>query len=503
MYRGTAAGLSIILAAESGTGLLPGEWLLLIMKEMGMDRVSVLFLDALKASLESRIVDWDALKEAEAVVLMQLGSAHNVLPMLYESVYNCPAFRKLPKPILDRYRRNTLQQISLQTMKTVAFSQMYQQLRAEGIELCVVKGLICRSLYPDPDSRISSDEDVYVAPEHLQGAHEALIRYGMELDSAVENLSDTFELQYKMPGNPLFVEMHRHLFEPKEQAVQDMNRFFDGVHGRGARARGGSKEQRGVDGEHGLGAVVSGSSKVRRGVEMDEGYVPGVHAGECGLIEVEIDGVQYLTMNHTDNLLYLICHSFKHFLYSGFGLRQVCDINMYAMAYGAKIDWEYVLNCLRDLRADMFAASLFRIGEKYLTFDPAKACYPQCWKEIQVDEGLMLADLLDAGVYGQSLQRRRSSNITLDARAADRRGKKVRRSRIRSVLKSVFVPADQLKLRYKYLKKFPWLLPVAWVQRVLRYRKENVGKKGSGEVAESIRIGNERVELMREYGIIK
>ena len=117
----------------------------------------------------------------------------------------------------------------------------------------------------------------------------------------------------------------------------------------------------------------------------------------------------------------------------------------------------------------------------------------------------MLADLLDAGVYGQSLQRRRSSNITLDARAADRRGKKVRRSRVRSVLKSVFVPADQLKLRYKYLKKFPWLLPVAWVQRVcvLRYRKENAGKKGSGEAAESIRIGNERVELMREYGIIK
>ena len=46
------------------------------------------------------------------------------------------------------------------------------------------------------------------------------------------------------------------------------------------------------------------------------------------------------------------------------------------------------------------------------------------------------------------------------------------------------------------------MLPVAWTSRLLKYHKETSRTSGN-DAAESIRIGNERIELMKQYGIIK
>ena len=205
------------------------------------------------------------------------------------------------------------------------------------------------------------------------------------------------------------------------------------------------------------------------------------------------------TMGYTDHLFYLICHSFKHFLHSGFGIRQVCDIILFANEYGDAIDWEKVLRQCREIHADLFAAALFAIGEKYLTFDPEKAHYPKVWQGICVDETDMLMDLLDSGIYGNAnMSRKHSSNMTLDAVAADKNGKKAGNT----VLKSLFPSAKKLEGRYPYLKKHPILLPIAWTDRILKYRKETVAG-GDNAAADSVKIGNQRIELMKKYGIIK
>lgn len=139
------------------------------------------------------------------------------------------------------------------------------------------------------------------------------------------------------------------------------------------------------------------------------------------------------------------------------------------------------------------------IGEKYLTFDPGKAHYPKAWRKISVDETDMLMDLLDSGIYGNAnMSRKHSSNMTLDAVAADKNGKKAGNT----VLKSLFPSAKKLEGRYPYLKKHPILLPIAWTDRILKYRKETVAG-GDNAAADSVKIGNQRIELMKEYGIIK
>ena len=70
-----------------------------------------------------------------------------------------------------------------------------------------------------------------------------------------------------------------------------------------------------------------------------------------------------------------------------------------------------------------------------------------------------------------------------------------------SVLSTVFPKREYLDRRYPYLKKRPYLLPVAWVQRIAHYASEkqsNPDNSASG----SIKLGKERIELMKRYGIM-
>ena len=118
---------------------------------------------------------------------------------------------------------------------------------------------------------------------------------------------------------------------------------------------------------------------------------------------------------------------------------------------------------------------------------------------IEVDEEAMLTDLLSGGLYGASdMSRKHSSNITLDAVVAGKKGKKKRNS----IMLSLFPSKEKLENRYQYLKARPYLLPFAWAERIVKYSKETRTVKNN-KATDSLKIGSERVELLRKYKIIK
>ena len=117
---------------------------------------------------------------------------------------------------------------------------------------------------------------------------------------------------------------------------------------------------------------------------------------------------------------------------------------------------------------------------------------------LAVDENDMLEDILGSGVFGDStMSRKHSSTITLNAAASGKEGKAAR-SR---VWKSVFPDASSLTSRYPYLRKKPYLLPIAWIDRLAKYQKER-RSRNNDDFVESLRIGKERVELLHEYKIL-
>ena len=414
-----------------------------------MDVKKKLFLSALKATLKNEKVSWsEELESQDWAELFRTATMHKVLPLIYEAVYDCPAARTADPQIFMRAKQLTIHSVMLQTMKTNEFLNLFRHLRQSGVHALVVKGIVCRNLYPNPDYRMSGDEDILIPEDQFELCHQTMLDYGMQLADQAQDIYTEHEVPYGKPGSPLYIELHKCLFPPESDAYGDLNRFFKNVQDRA--------------------------------------------------VKLSIDGEEVVTMGHTDHLFYLICHAFKHFLHSGFGIRQVCDIVLFANHYGKEIDWIRILRQCREIHADLFTAALFRIGQKYLTFDPALSGYPKEWQEIWVDEQLMLEDLLDAGIYGDgTMSRKHSSSITLNAVSAQKQGKKAEHS----VIKTLFPPAKSMERRYPYLKKYPMLLPVAWVSRILKYRKE-ISKSQNNDAAQAVAIGNRRVELLKQYKIL-
>ena len=419
-----------------------------IKNKIGKINISTRFLEALGASLRRESVSWPKVSSAEWKTLFQLAEQQQVLPLIFEAVYNCLATQQ-NREIMEFYRKKVFEQTAMQAVKTNEFLGLYQKLCREGIRPLVVKGIICRQYYLLPNHRISLDEDLLILREDFEKTHQVMLGGGMQPKELEEDIFEAYEVPYVKEGSYLYVEVHKQLFPDEADAYSEYNRFFEKAHDRASK-------------------------------------------------EV-IKGVEVYTMCYTDHLLYLICHAFKHFLHSGIGVRQVCDIVLFANAHGNEIDWDYILSCCKEMQAEKIVAAMFQMGRKYFGFDVEKACYPKEFREIEVDENTLLKDMLEGGILGNlGANRVHSSSITLNAVTADKKGEKAKGS----VLKTVFPPSSKLAGRYKYLEKHPYLLPMAWISRILKYRKE-VQETQDSNPSESIEIGNRRVEMLKEYEVIE
>lgn len=405
-----------------------------------MNQTNFLFLRVLRAALKGEKADLEGLAPEQWREILSMAEVHKVLPMILDALHDCPGLQSLEEAPLAAFRRQARHHVMMQTLRTGEFLSLNRSLRAAGVRPLVVKGLICRQLYPKPDLRPSSDEDVLVSGDQFALCCQVMGDAGM---TAGTEAPDDSEVPFRKAGSPLYIELHRHLFQPKSEVYGDLNRFFADVFDRA--------------------------------------------------VELEVAGERVLTMAPTDHLLYLICHALKHFLHSGFGIRQVCDIVLFAQRCNSEICWEQVKQNCESIRAERFAAAIFRIGENYLDITA-----PDVFRAVEAPEMPMLTDLLEGGLYGDaSINRKHSSNITLEAVAAQKQGKRARSA----VGASVFPSAGNLAGKYPYLKKHSWLLPVAWGQRLWKYARET-RKNGDGSAAEALKIGAERVELLRHYGII-
>ena len=372
-------------------------------------------------------VDWPA--------VFALAGQQKLLPILFEAVRKTPAAAE-NAALFAAVKQQVIAQVLHQTVRASEFAALYQTLRAAGLHPVVVKGQLCSRLYPLKDHRISADDDLYIPDAGFMACHEQLLANGLATDTPADELPTADEVSYTKNGSPLYIELHRHLFDSAEDAHDELNHFF------------------------------------------------------ADLNPVEIDG--FLAMPPHEHLLYLILHAYKHFVRSGIGLRQFCDIVLWAREYHAKIDWQRLYDQCASVHAVTFAAAAFRIARDYLSIDFDLSAP---WDD-SIDVEPLLHDTLCGGVYGSNdYTRLHSSTVTLNAVKASRTGEKS------NVLSTVFPKREYLERRYPYLKKRPYMLPVAWVQRIAHYASEKQSGADSS-ASGSIKLAKERIELMKRYGIM-
>lgn len=363
-------------------------------------------------------VDWPA--------IFTLANQQKLLPILFEAVRKTPAAAE-NAALFAAVKQQVIAQVLHQTMRASEFADLYHKLRAAGLHPVVVKGQLCSRLYPLKDHRISADDDLLIPDGEFLACHEQLLANGLTTDTPADELASADEVPYTKGGSPLYIELHRHLFDSAEDAHDELNHFFTDIN------------------------------------------------------PVEMDG--FLAMPPHEHLLYLLLHAYKHFVRSGIGLRQFCDIGLWARAYHGEIDWQRLHEQCESVHAATFAAAAFRIARDYLGID---FDLPAPW-DGSIDCG---------GVYGSNdLTRLHSSTVMLNAVKASRTGEKS------GVLRTVFPKREYLEHRYPYLKKRPYLLPVAWAQRLAHYASEKQSGADSS-ASGSIKLAKERIELMKRYGVM-
>lgn len=374
--------------------------------------------------------DWDK--------LLGLADEHEILPLVFDALCRSQSLRTLAPEQIKTWREKAVASAMRQVVQTNEFLTLMLHAQAKGLDPIVLKGITVRSLYPKPMLRPSVDEDLLVSREDAEKYHRFFLSEGLEPDEPEADIHTADELSYHKPQSPTYIEMHMSLFPQDSDAYGDCNSLFENIS------------------EHS--------------------------------VRVQIEDVSLRTLAPTDHLLYLICHAYKHFLHSGVGIRQVCDVGVFAERYWDEIDWARIVRDCTSIRIERFAAALFRIAHRNLGF-----AMPEAFSAYAVDEGPLLADMLSGGVYGiVDEDRLHSGSITLDAVAAQKQGR-----RRRSLAASLFPSASSLAGRYPYLRARPWLLPLAWIQRAAGYLKNR-----RTSAAASVEIGEKRVRLLKQYGII-
>lgn len=374
-------------------------------------------------------------EKADWPAIFTLANQQKLLPVLFETVRKMPAAEE-NTAVFAVTKQQVIGQVLNQTVRSAEFADLYRKLRKAGLRPIVVKGQLCSRLYPLRDHRISADDDLYIPDAEFMACHEQLLANGLTTDTPADELPTADEVSYTKNGSPLYIELHRHLFDSSEDAHDELNHFFTDIN------------------------------------------------------PVEMDGL--LAMPPHEHLLYLILHAYKHFVRSGIGLRQFCDIGLWAREYHDEIDWQCLHDQCASVHAATFAAAAFCVARAYLgiEFD-----LPAPWNA-SVDVEPLLHDTLCGGVYGSNdYTRLHSSTVTLNAVKASRTGEKS------SVLSTVFPKREYLERRYPYLKKRPYMLPVAWVQRIAHYASEKQSGAGSS-ASGSIKLAKERIELMKQYDIM-
>ena len=414
-------------------------------------------LEAFSAALRGKAPDWQEMPERKTwTELYRAAEEHKIFPLVMESVSRGSFFASRDETRHDYayYLKRAETEILAQAASSAAFLLLYEYLLEKGLKPLVIKGIICRSLYPEPEHRASCDEDLLIDPSEVHVYHQALTEYGLEVADPEKDIEKADEITYTSREKQLYIELHKTPFPSGSSLFGGWNRY--------------------------------------------------ITRPDREPFSVKVYGSLFYTLNPASHLLYLILHAFKHFLYGGFGIRMIADIFLFSKEYKDRIAWERVEHALSGVHAQDFTKAVYKIAYRYLWPDLPEGSFFPGWGFAGVDEMPLLSDIMESGVYGSSsYSRRHSSNMTL---YAVQKPKAARKLTTGALLHAVFLPRKSLEKKYPYLKKNPFLLPAAWTQRVFRYisktlKKQRKNKNAEG-VTESLQLGKERIRLLQYYNII-
>jgi hypothetical protein len=198
---------------------------------------------------------------------------------------------------------------------------------------------------------------------------------------------------------------------------------------------------------------------------------------------IKVNG-EYL-LEHTYFLAHVIIHTGKHYIERGAGIRNLCDIALYIDKYKGEINFDLLEELCKEQNYEKIYNYILNVMEQKFKLDISFIDF----KRVNCDDFVEYTFI--NGVFG------RTDNVLLRQVSLDENND------TRGLRRLFFPSAKTLENRYKYLKKTPYLLPVAWVQRIIYGR---IGKKVKfsrmlSDINGALKFSDERLQWLKKLGL--
>lgn len=336
-----------------------------------------------------------------------------------------------------------------QMQQSFAIRKLQKEAKKRNLTFVFFKGCILADLYPKYVLRASSDTDIFV----YEGEKDATVQMLEELGYVwcEEGSKSMVPVYYnKQLGHK--IEMHFCLWED-----------YEGVQMR----------------------ILEGFDLTNRDT----------------LIPLNVcNGIEIMSMSHTNHLLYQIFHIVKHFAVEGIGLRYVTDVALFAERYLDEINWSDFWKKMKKLGYEKFTVTLFALGIRYFELDERVLCGRKLPKEEEIAP--ILEDLV---ICGEIKEHKEANWQILGIMTPYLEGEEAgSENALHQKLSLLFPSASSISDHYAYAKKHPILLPIAWIHRIIGFIKKRSFDDGDNwySASEKMEIAQHRIQLMREQELL-
>lgn len=331
----------------------------------------------------------------------------------------------------NRYLDNLLHRTVAENVnRYIEFQKLSENFTAHGIAHMPVKGYYLQHLYPSPELRTFGDIDLLIRPGDRKRSHGLL----QSLDYQVRN---DWEPTYSYVRGVEYYEVHTNLMDGNLDDRADLQTYFDSAW-RHARPE---------------------------------------------------EGLRY-EPNRDFHLIYILCHLAKHLYGGGAGIRMYLDIALFIQKYRQELDWKLVTGEMQELRLTGFFYTVLHACQSWLGVETDSIIteVESGCVSLEGDREILerlLAYTLDADLFGHLRDHSVIQLRNVGGREASK-GKVLR--------KMIFPSVEEIQRRYTFLQRQPWLLPMAWLVRLL---------VNSGQIPARLRemkqVGMTEAETVEEY----
>lgn len=372
------------------------------------------FIDLLSNSIRNEVckkkydnVDWNE--------LINLSRKHKIEGLIYSALNKAELLENIDEDKVKDLKKEVFFTGVTQISNMSKLEKVFNEFSKENVPVIVLKGLVVREYYPQPEQRSMSDADIFVKAKDINKSKKILIDLGYtEIDAEASH-----HIKYIKSGYPM-IELHWHVMK-RDGFSDELDLFEDDIWDR--------------------------------------------------TIEVKVKGAKVLSLGYEDLALHLCMHMAAHLAASGFGVRQIVDLVLLVEKKGHLIDWTLFINKAEEFGFKKFIIIMFKICNILFSMDIPKEMAVYKIDDEEMFESL-ISTIFDGGVYGKKDM---ASNFANQV-AFNYKGKDSNATigAIRRYFRFIFPSIETMSDKYSYARKIRILTPIAWIHHLFSgiFRKE-------------------------------